>query len=409
MNAAEQSRPVIVAGAGPVGMTAALALHARGVPVKVLEAEARDRDRAGSRAIYIHGSTLRTLERIHPGLGMRIAEAGLVWPTRRTLWRGREVFSRTYPDAGGSGGLPHFTSLPQVRTEAFMLEAMEASGLTVHWQTGVEDVQVSQEGVALTTTGGDTHETAYLIAADGAGSAVRGRTGIPFAGSQSGNFFLVADAEEVTDNPHPCERVFHYNHPGAGDRHVLLVPFKGGWRIDIQGRETDDPEAFTREEYVADLVGRTLGERYSDRINWVSTYRFKQVVAESFADAHRRVLLAGEAAHLFAPFGARGMNSGIADADAAASAVTVASQARFPAVARGEIERFASQRRKAALWNAEAARLALVYLQARHSPAVVKQLAAALVSRWWEPAGKWLDEAPYGPRAGPPLSTDARY
>ncbi|WP_408960410.1 hypothetical protein [Natrinema sp. 74] len=97
-------------------MTTALASHARGIETAILEAGPEDRDRAGSRAIYVHGSTLRTLERICPGLGTDLVEEGLVWPTRRTLYKGTEVFKRTYDSPGGSGDIPHFTSVPQVVT-----------------------------------------------------------------------------------------------------------------------------------------------------------------------------------------------------------------------------------------------------------------------------------------------------
>src|SRR5262249_48024512 len=105
-------RPVIVAGAGPVGLSAALAVRAARLPATMLEAEPEDRVRPGPRASYVHGASLRVLERIHPGLGGRLAERGVVWPTRRTLWRGREVFARTYHPSSKSA-LPHFTSLPQ--------------------------------------------------------------------------------------------------------------------------------------------------------------------------------------------------------------------------------------------------------------------------------------------------------
>jgi len=84
MSTTDAERPVLIAGAGPVGMTTALALNARGVPATILEAESEDRDRSGSRAIYVHGSTLHTLERAHPGLGENLVKDGLVWPTRRT-------------------------------------------------------------------------------------------------------------------------------------------------------------------------------------------------------------------------------------------------------------------------------------------------------------------------------------
>ena len=68
---------VLVAGAGPVGLSTALGLHARGVPARILEAEPEDRDRSGSRAIYVHNATLQTLNRIHPGLADELVE-GLV-------------------------------------------------------------------------------------------------------------------------------------------------------------------------------------------------------------------------------------------------------------------------------------------------------------------------------------------
>lgn len=68
--------PVVIAGAGPTGMTAALALNARDVNVTILEADPEDRDRPGSRAIYVHKDTLRTLEQSHPGLGQRLVDEG---------------------------------------------------------------------------------------------------------------------------------------------------------------------------------------------------------------------------------------------------------------------------------------------------------------------------------------------
>lgn len=396
--------PVVVAGAGPVGMTAALALHARNVPVTIVEADPEDRDRRGSRAIYVHGSTLRTLEQNHPGLGERLVEAGLIWPTRRTLFRGKEVFSRTYSNPGGSGTFPHFTSLPQVRTEAFMLEALDEAGVEIHWETPVETVGTTDEGVTVTTGDGTEWETPYLIGADGAGSAVRKGIDAEFEGEQSPNSFIIVDVDEHPDDPRPEERVFHYDHPDLGGRNVLLVPFRGGWRVDIQCTESDDPDVLSREPRVAEMVGTVLGERYADRVSWVSDYRFLQVTADRFTDEHRRVLLAGEAGHLFAPFGARGMNSGIADANAAASAIAVARQARFDGVAEAEVWRTATRRQRAAEWNREAAGQALRYLQGESPLVRAKKRLAAAVSDYYEPAAEWLDDAPYGPHGGPPVS-----
>jgi 3-(3-hydroxy-phenyl)propionate hydroxylase len=395
--------PVVVAGAGPTGMTTALALHARGVPVTILEADPQDRERPGSRAIYVHGATLQTLEQNHPGLGTQLAEEGMVWPTRRTLWRGKEVFSRTYSNPGGSGDLPHFTSLPQVWTEDCMLEALAEVGVDVHWDSSVTTVDSSSDGVRVETNDGDEWLASYVVGADGAGSTVRKEIGAAFDGEESKNSFIIADVEEHPDTPRENERVFHYDHPAVDGRNVLLVPFQGGWRVDIQCRESDDPE-YLADEKMNDLVATTLGERYRDRVSWVSTYQFLQVTADTFIDDHRRVLLAGEAGHLFAPFGARGMNSGITDADAAASAITVALQATVDDTARTEIETYAARREQAAEWNKNAAGQALEYLQGDSPVTKTKKRIAAELADYWERAGEWLDDAPYGPHGSPPVS-----
>jgi 3-(3-hydroxy-phenyl)propionate hydroxylase len=406
---ATQESSVIVVGAGPVGMSAALALRARGVPVTVLEADPEDRDRPGSRAIYVHGSTLRTLERNHPGLGERIVDDGLVWPTRRTLFRGKEVFSRTYPDSGGGDGLPHFISLPQVRTEEFMLAACREAGVEIYWNSPVDTVETSADGVRVGTEGGDEWTAPYVVGADGAGSAARKEIGADFSGDESANSFVIADVDEDPDNPRELERVFHYDHPDLGGRNVLLVPFQGGWRVDLQCRESDDAERLASDDIARDWIGTALGERYADRVSWTSSYQFLQVMADTFIDEHRRVLLAGEAAHLFAPFGARGMNSGIADADAAASTIAVAVNAETEGVAQSEVEAYAAQREKAGEWNKNAAGQALEYLQGDSIVTKTKKRAAAEASDYFESAGEWLDTAPYGPASGPPIANGSKY
>lgn len=396
--------PVVVAGAGPVGMTAALALHARGVDVTILEADPKDRDRPGSRAIYVHKDTLRTLETSSPGLGQRLVDNGLIWDTRRTLFRGTEVFERTYPDAGAGDGLPHFTSLPQVRTEEFMLEAVEDAGIDVHWDDPVETVESDEDGVYVETESGEGWRAEYAVGADGAGSTVRGEIGAEFDGTQSENSFIIADIDEFEDEPLKQERVFHYDHPRVDGRNVLLVPFQGGWRVDIQCKETDDPEYLSRDDQVGELVAKTLGERYRDRVDWVSQYKFKQVIADRLIDDHNRVLLAGEAGHLFAPFGARGMNSGVADADAAATRIATALNADIQETADAEIKYYGVQRLQAAQFNKRAAGQALEYLQGDSYVTKAKKYLAAKVAPYYEPAGEWLDDAPYGPHGGPPVN-----
>ena len=285
------------------------------------------------------------------------------------------MFARTYPASGGDGSLPHFTSLPQVRTEGYMLDTLADAGVEVHWETPVETVESGERGVRVESAGGAVWEPDYVVGTDGAGSTVRKEIGGSFEGTESENSFLIADVAEVEDDPRPRERVFHYDHPEVGGRNVLLVPFRGGWRVDVQCLDEDAPESLAGERRMGETVARTLGERYRDRVEWLSEYKFKQVTADRMVDDHDRVLLAGEAGHLFAPFGARGMNSGVADAEAAASAITVALNARVEATARAEITRYGIQRLRAAEFNRDATDEALAY-EAVETLLVSESLAA---------------------------------
>jgi 3-(3-hydroxy-phenyl)propionate hydroxylase len=383
------SASVVVVGAGPVGLAAALALRARGLPVELLEAEPEGRERPGSRALFVHGESLALLDGMRPGLGTDVARFGVVWRRRSTLFRGRRVYSRSYaPHAPGA--LPPFTSLRQVDTERFLLEACVAAGVEFHWGADVRTVDATAAGVTVTAADGRSWTGSHVVAADGARSAVRRSLGIPMRGSRSAGYHVVVDVAGEGD-----ERVFHYEHPDLDGRTVLRVPFAGGFQVDLQCGDGDPVDLFGSPDGVRQWLPHAVGEGHADRILWVSTYRFLQVVADRFADAHRRVLLVGEAAHLFPPFGARGMNSGIADADAAAEAVAAARA--DPGRAIGAVDAFADTRRVAAVRNSEAAGLALRHL--RPGPAVrVRQLAAAVLAPVVPRCGAWLEHAPYGPR-----------
>ncbi|MGQ0574204.1 MAG: FAD-dependent oxidoreductase [Pseudonocardia sp.] len=391
--------PVVVVGAGPVGLASALALRARGHEVLVVEAEPEHRERAGSRAIFVHRESLQLLEAFCPGLGHRVAAAGLAWPIRRSTFRGRDVYRREYPPLP-PGTLPPSTSLPQVRTEDLMLAACRDAGVEFRWGCPVTGVLVDGGGVAVSVAGGGALRTPYVVAADGARSAVRAALGIELTGSRSEAPFVIVDVAEPDEPATVCERVFHYEHPAVDRRNVLLVPFAGGRRVDLQCRANDDAAAFASPGGVRDWVARVLDPRYAERVTWVSTYRFLQVLADRFADPVGRVLLAGEAAHLFAPFGARGMNSGIVDAASAAAAIDTGLREGHAAAGRAAVAAFAADRRDAAEYNRAAAGAALAHMRAERPLLRLRRRLAAAVAPRSTRAGAWLDTAPYGPRIG---------
>jgi 3-(3-hydroxy-phenyl)propionate hydroxylase len=390
--------PVLVVGAGPVGLSAALALRAHGLPAVLLEAEPEDRERPGSRALFVHRETLGLLDAMRPGLAAEITSYGRTWHTRRTLYRGREVYARTFPPPSGP---PPFTSLRQTDTERFLRAACAQAGVEFVWDARVTGVSTSGTEVRLTGEDGRVWAGAFAIAADGARSTVRRELGIALEGTHGEGFHVVVDVADVPGAELPLERVFHYEHPGVGGRSVMRVPFTGGFQVDLQCRDDDRPEEFGTEEAVRRWLPSVVGDGYGERILWVSTYRFLRKVAGSFTDPHRRVLLAGEAAHLFPPFGARGMNSGIADAAAAAEAI---------AAGTGEaVASFAEVRRAAALFNSAAAGAALEHLRPRRRIVRAGQRAAAALAPVLPWCGSWLEHAPYGPRHGAPAVAGRKY
>ena len=388
---------MIVVGAGPVGLSCALALRAHGIDVMVLEERSAGDPRPGSRAIYVHRASLALLEQTRPGLGFALARQGIVWSCNRTLWRGREVYARSFPAPAGDA-LPPFASLPQTEIERELLAACADAGVQIVWNAQVQTIAPTADAVQVGTADGECRAAEWVVGADGARSAVRRAIGVAMDSSRSENAYVIVDVDEDPSAPRPPARVFHYEHPAAGGRNVLLVPFRGGWRVDLQCRTDDDPADFDRGDGLRSWLAAVMGEHYAQRVAWVSTYRFLQVVADAFSDPSARVLLAGEAAHLFAPFGARGMNSGIADAHAAAAAIHAAREGAGRELARAAVDGFARDRRAAAIANRRAARQALVAIEGRRPwPRAKRRLAVTLAPRSGR-AAAWLDAAPYGPR-----------
>ncbi|RSL33574.1 FAD-binding protein [Salibacterium salarium] len=403
----ENQHQVIVVGAGPVGMTAALSLQKRGISCVVLEAEAVDQPSPGSRAIFLHKASLSLLEQTAPGLGFTIARNGIVWPVKRTLYKGKEVYQRYYGETDTSDPvkLPPFTALHQNEIERYIYEECVNAGVEFVWETPVSECQTSKDGVTVISENGEKWEADYVIGADGGRSAVRKSSGIQFEGPRTADTFLVVDIEEDEQDPLPLERIFHYQHPAMNGRNVMHVPFKGGWRVDLQLLEDDDVEEFTSIEGVKTWLPKVMDEKYANRITWVSSYRFHQVVADSFTDENRRVLLAGEAAHLFAPFGARGLNSGVPDAIIATNGIEKAMNSDNEESRQEAIDASAKERRIAAKWNRNGSTTALHHLQGNAPEMNLKREVAASLTSIAPQLGRWLDEGPYGPKSGPPELT----
>ena len=193
-----------------------------------------------------------------------------------------------------------------------------------------------------------------------------------------------------------------------GGRNVLLVPFGGGWRIDLECFAGEDPTPWQQEPLLSRWITAIVGANRGSNVTWVSTYRFNRSVADSYVDDHRRVLLAGEAAHLFPPFGGgRGLNSGVPDAVFGVSAIAQALAEPDPSRAARHVEAIAEERRRAGLANRDAAATALTHMEAATPFRRIQlEIAATLAPRFTR-MGEWLDRRPMGPAQ--PVTNRSRF
>ena len=305
-----QRRPLIVIGAGPVGLTAAIDARLQGLPVLVL-----DDDKTvsvGSRAVCYAKRALEIMDRL--GMGEPAVDKGVSWNIGRTFLNEEEVYQfNLVPDAGHKR--PGMINLQQYHLEEMLIARAHELGADIRWQHKVVHVTPQGDHVSLqveTPDGTFTIEADWLVVADGARSGVRRQLGLDIEGRVFQDRFLIADVIMKAD--YPAERWFWFDPPFHPNQSVLLHKQSDNvWRIDFQLGWDADPEEEKKPEKVIPRIQAMLGDERPFELEWVSIYTFQCRRMSDFR--HGRVLFVGDAAHQVSPFGARGANSGIQDTD----------------------------------------------------------------------------------------------
>ncbi|CAE6839719.1 3-(3-hydroxy-phenyl)propionate/3-hydroxycinnamic acid hydroxylase [Paraburkholderia aspalathi] len=316
-DAEQVAYPVIVVGAGPVGLATAIDIAQQGVPVVLVDDDCSLS--TGSRAICFSKRSLDIFDRL--GCGQRMVDKGISWNVGKVFLKDELVYTfNLQPEAGHNR--PAFINLQQYYVEGFLLErAQEMPNLEIRWKSKVVGVQQNgtagsaQASVTLTVdtpNGQYPLHGRYVVAADGSRSPMRNLMGLDSHGVTFKDRFLIADVKMEAE--FPTERWFWFDPPFHPNQSVLLHRQPDNvWRIDFQLGWDADPVLEKTPERVIPRVRALLGADAKFELEWVSVYTFSCLRMDRFR--HGNVLFAGDSAHGVSPFGARGANSGVQDAE----------------------------------------------------------------------------------------------
>ncbi len=308
-----EKKPFVIVGSGPAGLVCALDLARKGQHVILVTAF--DFISEGSKGICYAKQSLDIFNRL--GVGDAIIDRGVNWNIGKVFWGNhREPIYRFDMLSVKDQKSPGFVNIQQYYVEEVLVDALEAmDNVDVRWGHTVTDVKiVGAKGLLQIETdrGAYQIEADYILACDGNKSFIRNKLKLDFKGRVFEDNFLIADVKLKHD--HPNERYFWFDPPFNPGRTALLHKQPDDvWRLDFQlGWDVDREEA-VKPENVESYVKGMLGADIEFEEVWYSIYTFQCRRMERFV--HGPIIFVGDSAHLVSPFGARGANSGIADAE----------------------------------------------------------------------------------------------
>jgi len=307
--------PVVVVGAGLAGLTAALELASRGVQVVVLDED----DTVGasglsSRGICYAKRTLEILDRF--GVARRMLAKGVTW-NEGDVYRGTERLYRFNLQPETDQKFPAFVNLQQFYVEQYLVEALARHpSADLRWKSRVTDLAQEKDHVRVrvrTPKGAYEMRCRYLVAADGAHSVVRAKLG-----AKDAEFALYETAWCIADvkmraREAPVRKAYLDNALNDGGAIWYHQMADGVWRTDWQISHYDDPDAEATPARARRRLRKLLGPKAKFDLVWVGAWRFRRRWLEKLT--HGRVFFMGDAAAQHSPFGARGGNRAVQDAN----------------------------------------------------------------------------------------------
>ena len=313
---------VVIVGAGLAGLSLACALNQYGVTAILLDEDNTVGVKgASSRGICYAQKTLEIFKRL--GLYDRIAAKGVQWSVGRTFAGHDEVYSFDLAAATthNMSTQPPFINIQQFYVEGFLVEQLYADTnrtIDLRWSNRITAFEQKADfaSLSITTPAGDYQiEAAHVVDCSGARSPFRAWCNASVTAKKGDDRWCIADVR--FKNPPPVERhtwiEAPFNEGRAVWQHLMA---DGVWRIDYQMRPDADPQEVSREDVVRQRINGQLGRVVSPSeydIVWVGPYAYRSECVDQLR--HGQVFFVGDAAHVVSPFGARGGNSGVQDAD----------------------------------------------------------------------------------------------
>jgi 3-(3-hydroxy-phenyl)propionate hydroxylase len=309
--------PVVIVGAGITGLTMACSLARLGVCALLIDEDNTVGVKgASSRGICHTQKSLEIFERL--GIYPRIEAKGVQWSVGRTFAGTDEVYSFDLRQQGSFhlSLQPPFINIQQFYIEGFLVERIrELGGVELRWQNRLVAFEQNAEFATLsveTPAGRYQLEAEHVIDATGSHSPLRQWLQVPFDSRRGDDRWCIADVR-FSKHP-PVERhtwiEAPFNEGRAVWQHLMADEV---WRLDYQMAPNADPEEVSREDVVRERLARQFGSDVEVEIVWVGPYAYRSECVHALR--HGRVFLMGDSAKVVSPFGARGGNTGVADAD----------------------------------------------------------------------------------------------